>query len=277
MEPADLVGMPRIIEDATHFVPPAALPRAGRGLLVIEELNRAPRYMQAPCLQLLTDRRLNDYRLPDGWLPCAAINPAEQGYQSSELDPALLSRFSQIEVCADRDEWLEWAVKNDLHVSVTDFVRGNPEIFSDKNPVSNPRAWSYVSDVVNAFELGEGAAKDSLYAAVEGLLDSTWATAFFRYYRGMSDKPLTAAEIVHNFQSNISMLKDWKARKKVDLLRSSWVALKNYLQKQENYDELIGQADQRKNVDGFLKTIPKDIKQEAISWLYDRGYEELCE
>ena len=77
MEPPDLVGLPQIKDGATSFLPPDFLPReAGRGgLLLIEEINRAPRYMQSSCLELLTSRRLNSYSLPKNWLPIACINP----------------------------------------------------------------------------------------------------------------------------------------------------------------------------------------------------------
>ena len=68
------------------------------GLFIIEELNREDRHMRAPCLQLLTDRCLNDYRLPKGWLPMAAINPFEDGKNDvDDLDEALLSRFTRVE------------------------------------------------------------------------------------------------------------------------------------------------------------------------------------
>jgi MoxR-like ATPase len=98
MEPPDLIGMPRVAKDVTRYSPPAFLPTTGKGILVFEELNRCPSYMRAPCLQLLTARQLNDYTLPPGWLPVAAINPPETDYEVSELDPALLSRFVQINV-----------------------------------------------------------------------------------------------------------------------------------------------------------------------------------
>ncbi|MBL8193979.1 MAG: AAA family ATPase, partial [Blastocatellia bacterium] len=58
MEPPDLIGIPRIREGKTFYAPPSFLPTNGKGLLVFEELNRCPRYMQTPCLQLLTSRTL---------------------------------------------------------------------------------------------------------------------------------------------------------------------------------------------------------------------------
>jgi len=74
MEPTDLAGIPSIGDDGrTRYAPPSFLPADGCGLLVFEELNRCPPYMQAPCLQLLTCRFLNDYQLPPGWLPAWMI------------------------------------------------------------------------------------------------------------------------------------------------------------------------------------------------------------
>lgn len=98
MEPTDLVGMPKLEDGCTTFLPPDFLPTGGKGLMVFEELNRCPRYMRSPCLQLLTARTLNDYILPRGWLPIAAVNPNEGGYEVEDLDKALSSRFVQVVV-----------------------------------------------------------------------------------------------------------------------------------------------------------------------------------
>src|SRR6516165_2940992 len=101
MEPPDLIGLPRRDGRVTRYSPPSFLPTAGAGLLAFEELNRCPPYMRAPALQLLTARTLNDYILPRGWLPVAAINPPEDGYEADDLDPALLSRFVRVPVRPD--------------------------------------------------------------------------------------------------------------------------------------------------------------------------------
>src|SRR5262245_20902611 len=49
MEPPDLVGLPKLDGNVTYYLPPAFLPTAGKGILVLEEINRAPGYMRAPC------------------------------------------------------------------------------------------------------------------------------------------------------------------------------------------------------------------------------------
>ena len=77
MEPPDLTGLPFLREGRTFYAPPASFPTDGTGLLAFEELNRCQQYMMAPCLQLLTERRLNAYELPPGWQPLGSVNPEE--------------------------------------------------------------------------------------------------------------------------------------------------------------------------------------------------------
>lgn len=93
LEPPDLVGLPVIDSGRTLHAVPGFLPRDGAGILMLEELNRAERYIQQPALQLLTARRLHDYDLPPDWVPFAAINPENGEYQVTALDPALRARF----------------------------------------------------------------------------------------------------------------------------------------------------------------------------------------
>ena len=71
LEPPDLVGLPVVRDGRTEYALPHVLPSGGAGILLLEELNRAERYIQQPALQLLTARRLHEYVLPDGWV-CVA-------------------------------------------------------------------------------------------------------------------------------------------------------------------------------------------------------------
>ena len=66
LEPPDLVGLPLIEQGRTRYALPDILPRDGAGILMLEELNRAERYIQQPALQLLSARRLHSYELPPG-------------------------------------------------------------------------------------------------------------------------------------------------------------------------------------------------------------------
>jgi len=82
LEPPDLVGLPVVEGGRTAYAAPEILPTGGQGILMLEELNRAERYIQQPALQLLTARRLHQYVLPEGWSTMAAINPRTASIRS---------------------------------------------------------------------------------------------------------------------------------------------------------------------------------------------------
>jgi len=86
LDPVDLRGLPRISPDQAEWVPPKFLPTSGKGSLFLDELTAAPQMTQAGCYQLVLDRKLGEYYLPDGWVVVAAGNPAsERGVHFSML------------------------------------------------------------------------------------------------------------------------------------------------------------------------------------------------
>lgn len=269
MEPPDLVGIPRVHDDGrTHYAPPAFLPRDGRGLLVFEELNRCPRYLAAPCLQLLTARRLNDYALPAGWLPCAAVNNAADGYHTDELDPALLSRFLQVTVIAEVSAWLGWARAQRLHPKICAFVEQSPDIFAD--PAANPRAWTYANKLLAAWE--QTARDESMLATLlAGVLGERWAHAFLQFF-GNHRRPLRPDEILEAYPAHAATVRQWIAQGYLDTLAASIKLLTKFLEPQRRYDAVVADPAQKANVDLFLADLSGDLKREVEEWCAERGF-----
>jgi MoxR-like ATPase len=173
LEPPDLVGLPVIENGRTRYASPAELPSSGRGVLMLEELNRAELPVMQPALQLLSARRLHGYELPPGWSCIAAVNPEGGDYQVTTLDPALRSRFMQLSVCADRDQWLAWAARANVHPVIAGVVRAQADAFDH----ASPRSWSYASDVLHAMRASELADRDLVRVALRGYLPTSWALA----------------------------------------------------------------------------------------------------
>ena len=76
MDPTDLKGIP-FYDKESHtalWAPPAFLPKSGEGILFLDELNSAAPSVQASAYQLILDRRVGEYELPDGWAIVAAGN-----------------------------------------------------------------------------------------------------------------------------------------------------------------------------------------------------------
>jgi hypothetical protein len=173
LEPPDLVGLPVVIDGRTVYALPQVLPRDGAGILMLEELNRAERYIQQPALQLLTARRLHEYELPPGWVCFAAINPESADYHVTALDRALRARFLNLGVRADRASWLAWAQTHGVHAGIVALAQAHERILDDVPP----RTWTYASHVLAALTPAELADGMLLRDALGGYLPTTWVEA----------------------------------------------------------------------------------------------------
>jgi len=170
LEPPDLVGLPIIENGRTRYAAPDILPQDGAGILMLEELNRAERYIQQPALQLLSARKLHGYELPKGWACFAAINPESEGYHVTPLDKALRARFLCLPVRPDRATWLAWAQMHDVHPGVIAIAQAHERVLDD----TPPRTWTYVSQILKCLKPEEIEATGLLRDALSGYLPSSW-------------------------------------------------------------------------------------------------------
>ncbi len=188
LTPPDLIGLPALERDTgrTTYYLPEFLPTEGTsGVLVLEELASAPPAIQVALYQLLLDRRVGwRYKLPDGWRVIATGNRLEDGW-THPLSPALATRLLRLEVRADLDEFLQFALNHDAHPMVTAFLSRNPHLLhqplenSPHHP--NPRTWAMTSTVLKAFE-GDLDSSD-LEPAVAGVLGDGAARAFTAFLK----------------------------------------------------------------------------------------------
>ena len=154
LDPVDLRGLPRISADQTEWVPPKFLPTSGKGILFLDELTAAPQMTQAGCYQLVLDRRLGEYRLPDDWVVLAAGNPASERGVHFSMPRPLRNRFVHLELEPDLDDWSKWAVKARVRPEIIAFLRFKPELLhdvdvtSDANAWPTPRSWEMASQVL---------------------------------------------------------------------------------------------------------------------------------
>lgn len=273
MEPVDLVGIPRTnAEGFTVYAPPAFLPTEGEGLFVLEELNRAPRYVQVPALQLLTARRLNDYALPPKWLPCAAINDGEE-YQVDILDPALLSRFLKVRIEPDTSQWIKWARgQGRIHSRVVEFIEQTPGVFKD--PEANPRAWAFASNLLKQWE-ASSQDQDLIATALAGVVGEHWAVAFLQFYGVGSARPLSAQEIIRDYAKHRPVVQRWLKAGRLDLVAASLDLLQRHLQRQADYEAVANDPAGRKGVETFFSDLPGDLKRVVRGWLKERGFDRL--
>jgi len=202
LDPVDLRGLPHVNSDGrSHWAIPEFLPRDGCGVLFLDELNRAPQLVQNACFQLILDRKLGEYNLPDGWTIVSACNRESDGGGVTRMSSALANRFTHMTVEPDLDDWCKWAVGANVQPSVIAFLRFRSEYLHkfDRNERSypTPRSWESVSFICNQqpaaeIELGLISGAVGYPAAIEFV-------AFLKLYRSLPSidaillNPTTAA------------------------------------------------------------------------------------
>lgn len=161
MEPSDLRGIPFRNDDRVDWAPPAMLPDAERhglkGLLFLDEITSAPPSVSAAAYQLILDRRLGDYRVPDGWAIFAAGNRQGDRGVTYSMPAPLANRFSHFEVQTHLDDWVAWAYEHGIDGRVIAFLRFRPELLFDFDPAHNPvafpspRSWEFAHRALQKF------------------------------------------------------------------------------------------------------------------------------
>jgi len=157
LDPTDLRGIPAIIDQKAVWCPPGFLPQAKSkpGVLFLDEINAAPPMVQASLYQLVLDRKVGEYVLPDGWWIVAAGNRQKDRAVTFRMSSALSNRFVHLELDVDVSDWRAWALKNNIHPMVTAFIGYKPGLLredpSESAAFSTPRAWEILSDVIKKF------------------------------------------------------------------------------------------------------------------------------
>jgi hypothetical protein len=168
LDAVDLRGLPFPDQERrrTQWLPPEFLPPMDsreKGILFLDEINAAPPNVQAACYQLVLDRRVGEYVLPDGWTICAAGNRTTDKTVAYAMPSALRNRFLTIELRADLQEWLDWASGSicgtrRCHQLITEFISFRPSLLLDlpdscrDSPFPSPRSWMLASAMLAQVE-----------------------------------------------------------------------------------------------------------------------------
>ncbi len=122
--------------------------------LFIDEINRCEHTVQQELMNLILNREINGYKLPEKVKILAAMNPSskygeEFDYQVVDMDAAQENRFVWLYMKSDSKSWLTWATQNNLEQKVIEFISTFPEYLhsaqSDEQIKATPRSFERVS------------------------------------------------------------------------------------------------------------------------------------
>jgi hypothetical protein len=176
MEPSDLRGIPFRSNGNVEWAIPSILPHSERhgpeGILFLDEITSAPPTVSAAAYQLILDRRLGEYQVPDGWAIFAAGNRQGDRGVTYSMPAPLANRFSHFEVETHLDDWVAWAYHHDIDQRIIAFLRFRPELLFDFDPAHNPvafpspRSWEFAHRALQKFESHPQLLQGTLQACV---------------------------------------------------------------------------------------------------------------
>jgi hypothetical protein len=147
LAPTDLRGLPvaELKRNLSRWLAPEFLPRRGKGILFLDELNLAPPTMQGMAQQLILDRRVGSYTVPDGWFIWAAGNRKEDRAAVFEMPTPLANRFLHLDIEPDLESFKVYALTRKFHEQILAFLSFRPSLLHKIDPQQvawpSPRSW----------------------------------------------------------------------------------------------------------------------------------------
>lgn len=162
MDPTDIRGIPFYNKEIgkMDWAPPVDLPDAEMAsqypviVLFMDEMNSAAPAVQAAAYQLVLNRRVGKYVLPDNVVMIAAGNRESDKGVTYRMPTPLSNRFVHAEMRVDFASWLDWAVNNNIHKDVVGYLSfAKQDLYdfdakSSSRAFATPRSWSFVSDLM---------------------------------------------------------------------------------------------------------------------------------
>jgi hypothetical protein len=201
MEPTDIRGIPFFNKnnEKMDWAPPIDLPDQEMAdqypiiVLFLDEMNSAAPAVQAAGYQLILNRRVGKYVLPDNVVIVAAGNRESDKGVTYRMPSPLANRFVHLEIRPDHASWEQWAVNHKIHKDVVGYIGFAKQDLFDFDPKSpsrsfaTPRSWSFVSE----FLYDEDASDAEITDLVAGTVGEGVAVKFMAHRKvaGQMPKP----------------------------------------------------------------------------------------
>jgi hypothetical protein len=201
MEPTDIRGIPFYNKDTgkMDWAEPVDLPTeefAGQYPIVVlflDEMNSAAPSVQAAAYQLILNRRVGKYFLPDNVVLVAAGNRESDKGVTYRMPTPLANRFIHQEMRVDFASYQDWAVNNNIHKDVVGYLSFAKQDLYDFDPKSasrafaTPRSWTFVSQILE----DEDGDDDTIMNLIAGTVGEGLAVKFMAHRKvaGRMPKP----------------------------------------------------------------------------------------
>jgi hypothetical protein len=157
--PTDVRGYPIVDRSGPtplmDFAMDKEYPREPNNVWLLDEFPCASKATQNASLQLLLDRCIGDYKVPDDTLICLAGNRAMDRAHVERISSATQNRLMDITLRVDTDEWTAWALSAGINPMIIAYLQMCPGHLSDFNGMewkggafASPRSWEMASKLI---------------------------------------------------------------------------------------------------------------------------------
>lgn len=265
MEPTDIRGIPYYNKEIgkMDWAEPVDLPSQELAdqypivVLFLDEMNSAPPAVQAAGYQLILNRRVGKYVLPDNVVIIAAGNRDSDKGVTYRMPMPLANRFVHIEMKPDFESWQDWAVAKGIHKDVVGYLSFAKQDLYDfdakasSRAFATPRSWTFVSDLIQDDTID----KDTLLTLVSGAIGDGLAVKFMAHRKVAENMP-KPIDILTGKEKN---LKTKEISAMYSLVVSMCYELRDYLNS-DNRDI----AEFHKMFDNFLVYMMDNFETELV-------------
>ena len=194
-------------------------------ILFIDEINRCEHSVQQELMNLILNKEINGYVLPENVQVIAAMNPSNKydsfensEYQVVDMDPAQENRFVWVEMDSDVNEWIKWGMGKEslIHEHVLEFISTFKEYLHRPDAMDSikatPRSWERISRAYKVYLQSRNIYSDNIfYNVVKGNVGSAIAQdfiSFIKNYKSISIKPkdIFDSEVIsENIKERVSL------------------------------------------------------------------------
>lgn len=246
LEAPDMCGFPSVTtkngrQITTHNMP-EFWPDSGRGVLLIEEPNRATTAVLNTFMQLLTDRKIHMYEFPPGWIIVGAINPENEHYDVNTMDTALKNRFVTFDVEYDAKTFISYMKVKDWDKGIITFIEGNQWTYIKPEAVANTPGAKYISP--RTFEQVNTAIKagfnpDMEYLVYASILGKNMGKQFYSWKT--NERPVTYTDLVDDTKRALKRLREFADPSNYKNSQIS-ITISDILENKDIKDELLVQV-----------------------------------
>lgn len=266
MDLTDIRGIPFYNKDTgkMDWAPPVDLPDEETAsqypivVLFLDEMNSAAPAVQASGYQLILNRRVGKYKLPDNVVIVAGGNrESDKGVTYRQPAP-LANRFLHLEMRCDFDSWQNWALMKGVNEEVLGYLMRNKQDLYD-NPANStsrafatPRSWTFVSEILND---DDGTETEATYALIAGAIGEGLASKFNTHRKFVAQLP----EPIEILKGNV---KDLQV-KEISAMYSLTVSMCNELKEIMEQRKVKSDA-YNKMVNNFLAYMMANFETELV-------------